>query len=115
MTIIEVIKKKSRPDVKGLMKNLIGNRSALGLVRFFASHPNGRFSKLAIVHAIDEEDSRPETEKALEQLLIEGLLKTCTENGVCYYLLTRDEPARRVVLTTAELDWRQWQLVLEHV
>jgi hypothetical protein len=113
MTIIEVTKNKAMPDVGRLMRKLVGNRCSLGLLRFFVIHPNGRFSKLAIVHAIDDNGSRLEVEKALMQLVNDGVLKTSAENNICYYLLTRDEPMRRVVLNMADFDWRQWQIVLE--
>jgi len=115
MTIIEVTQKKSRPYLNQLMKKLVHNRCSLGLLRFFVEHSNGRFSKLAIVHAIDEDDSRLEMEKALSQLVEEGILKTSIENNVCFYMLTREEPMRRLVLNMALFEWREWQLVLEHV
>lgn len=114
MTVIEVIKKKSRPGLGQIMKNQVSNRYCLSLLRFFMAHPNGRFSRLAIIHAIDEDGSRLGVEKALEQLVSEGILKTDTENHICYYLLTGNEPMRQLVLNMAEFDWRQWQLVLEH-
>lgn len=114
MTIIEVVRKKNRPDVGQLMKKLISNRCCLSLLRFFAAHPNGRFSKLALVHATDEDGGRLVVEAALAQLVNEGVLKTDNENNICFYLLTRDEPMRQLVLNMAEFDWCQWQMVLEH-
>ena len=76
MTIIEVSNKtQSLPYMGQLMKKLISNRCCLGLLRFFAAHPNGRFSKLAVVHAIDEAGSRLEVERALAQMVDEGILK----------------------------------------
>jgi hypothetical protein len=115
MTIIEASQKKSRPYLSQLMKKLVHNRRFLGLLRFFVEHPNGRFSKLAIVHAIDEDDSRLEMERALSQMVEEGILQTSIENDVCFYMLTREEPMRRLVLNMALFEWREWQLVLEHV
>lgn len=115
MTIIEVSQKKNRPYISQLMKKLVHDRCSLGLLRFFVEHPNGRFSKLAIVHAIDEDTGRLEMERALARLVEEGILKTSTENNICFYMLTREEPMRRLVLNMALFDWREWQLVLEHV
>jgi len=115
MTIIEVSQKKNRPYLGQLMKKLVHNRCSLELLRFFVEHPNGRFSKLAIVHAIDEGNSRLETERALAELVEEGILKTSIENNICFYMLTREEPMRRMVLNVALFDLREWQLVLEHV
>lgn len=109
ITIIEVTRKQPRPNASQLMKELISNRYCLGLLRFFVVHPNGRFSKLAIVHALDENGTMPEIERDLEKLVNEGVIKTSVENGTCLYLLTRDEPTRHLILNLAEFDWRQWQ------
>jgi hypothetical protein len=109
LTIIEVTKKQPRLNVNQFLKEIIGNRNCLGLLRFFVVHPNGRFSKLAVVHGIDDNGSRPEFEKALTILIDAGVIKTCAENGTCYYLLTQDEPTRHLVLNLAEFDWYQWQ------
>jgi hypothetical protein len=114
-TIIDVSKEKSRPYINQLMKKLISNHCCLELLRFFVEHPNGRFSKLAILHAIDEDDSRLEVERALSQLAEEGILKTFIDNNISFYMLTRDEPMRSLVLNMALFNWREWQLLLEHV
>ena len=115
MTTVRAIKEQERPETKHLMRALISNHSSLGLIRFFAIHPNGRFSKLAIIHAIDEDDSQREIENAMADLVLAGVLTTCTMNGVCYYRLTADEPVRGIVVKTAEMDWRQWELVFQRI
>jgi hypothetical protein len=107
--IIEVTRRQPRPSASQLMKELISNRYCLGLLRFFVVHPNGRFSKLAIVHALDEDGTRPEIERDLEKLENDGIIKTSIENSTCYYQLTRDEPTRHLIMNLAEFDWRQWQ------
>jgi hypothetical protein len=114
MMVIEVAKKSSRSYIEELMKKFISNRSCLGLLRFFAAHPNGRFSKLAIVHAIDDECNRWEMEQALEDMVAEKILEVSRENGSIFYMLTKEEVLRRLVLNMALFDWRDWQLVLEH-
>jgi hypothetical protein len=115
MTIIEVTKVKSHSYMGQLMKKLVGNRCCLGLLRFFAAHPNGRFSKLAVVHAMDEDDNRPRIENAIEQMIEEGIIKSSDENGITYYMLTKDEAMRKLVINVALFDWHDWQMVLEHV
>jgi hypothetical protein len=97
------------------MKKLISNRCCLALLRFFIAHPNGRFSKLAIVHAIDDSNSRTEIEKDLSQMVTEGILNLNIENDISFYLLTREESVRRIILEMGEFEWRHWQLVLEHL
>jgi hypothetical protein len=115
MMTIEVIEPKKKPEVRQLMRSLISNQSSLGVVRFFAMHPRGRFSRLAVIHAMDDSESRREIEKAIDDLIETGVLKAGTEKGVCCYRLTADEPVRGIVLKTSEMDWRQWQLVFERV
>jgi hypothetical protein len=107
--IVEVKKKAFKPNTSQLLNEFISNQHCLELLRFFVVHPNGRFSKLAIIHAIDENSSKPEIEKALENLVNDGVVITNTLNNVCYYLLTQDEPTRHLVLNLAEFDWSQWQ------
>lgn len=115
MTIIEVTKVKGQSYMGQLMKKLVGNRCCLGLLRFFAAHPNGRFSRLAVIHALDEDDNRLKIEKALAQMLEEGILKTSQEKGVVYYMLTKEEAMRKLVINMALFDWRDWQMVLERI
>lgn len=114
MTATEIIANESS-WLNKFMKNLLGDRCCLALLRFFGAHPNSRFSELAVIHAIDENGGRYRVEKALTHLVGEGILKTNTVNGTCFYLLTGDEVVRHVVLDMVKLDWRQWQMVLEHI
>lgn len=113
MTITEAVKQKYQPCLGSVMKKLISNRCCLALLRFFVAHPNGRFSKLAIVHAIDDSNSRTEIEKDLTQMVNEGILNINIENDISFYLLTREESVRQTILEMGEFDWRHWQLVLE--
>ncbi|OGN94809.1 MAG: hypothetical protein A2Y89_01140 [Chloroflexi bacterium RBG_13_51_18] len=113
MTISEV-KKDSSSYIEQLMKKFVRNRSCLGLLRFFASHPSGRFSKLAIVHAIDDECNRLEMSQAIEEMVAEKIFEVSKDNGNDFYMLTKEEVLRRLVLNMAVFEWRDWQLVLEH-
>jgi hypothetical protein len=114
-TIIEASRTQTLPYVGQLMKKLVYNRPCMGLVRFFAAHPNGRFSQLAVVHAvIDEAGSRRDVENALMQMTEDGILTAMEENKNLLYMLTKEETMRRLVLNMSLFDWRDWQLVLEH-
>jgi hypothetical protein len=115
MTIIEETKVKNHSFMGELMKKLVGNRCCLGLLRFFAAHPNGKFSKLAIIHALDEDDNRPNVENALYQMMDEGIIKITADKEMLYYVLTRDEAMRKLVINMALFDWHDWQMVLEHI
>jgi sugar-specific transcriptional regulator TrmB len=114
MTVIEVKKKKARSYIEQLMKKFVSNQNCLGLLRFFAAHPNGRFSKLAIIHAIDDDCNRIEMSQALDEMVEEKILDVTPESGVIYYVLTREEALRRLVMNMAIFEWSDWQLVLEH-
>lgn len=107
--VIELTGVKARPSGTQLMKEFMSNRCCQGLLRFFVVHPNGRFSKLAVVHGIFDCGTRPEIENALDRMVTEGVVRMTIENNTVYYLLTRDEPTRQLVLNLAEFDWRQWQ------
>jgi hypothetical protein len=115
MALTEVTRQNTQPCLGQLVKKLINNRCCLMLLRFFVVHPNGRFSKLAIVHAIDDNNSKTEVEKALMHMVDEGILMINIENDVSFYLLTREETVRQSILEMAEFDWRHWQLVLEYM
>ena len=114
MTASGVIKNDNRSYIERMMKKFVRNHGCLGLLRFFASHPNGRFSKLAIVHAIDDECNRLEMDQALEEMVAEKILDIARDNGNNYYMLTKEEVLRRLVLNMALFEWRDWQLVLAH-
>jgi hypothetical protein len=106
---IEITRREHRLNANQLMRELISNRVCLGLLRFFVSHPDSRFNKLAILHALDEDGTLPEVERDLNALIGDGVVRVSVENGACYYSLTCDEPTRHLVLNLAEFDWHQWQ------
>ncbi len=113
MTISEVQKGRSL-YIEQLMKKFVRNRSYLGLLRFFASYPGGRFSKLAIFHAIDDECNRLEMSRALEEMVKGKILDVTVDNGNDYYMLAKEEVLRRLVLNMAVFERRDWQLILKH-
>jgi hypothetical protein len=115
MTVTEVSKVKNYSYAGELMRKFVNDRCCLGVLRFFAAHPDGRFSKLAVVHAIDEAGSRLEVETALERMVAENILTINMENNTCFYRLTGDEVVRLTVLNIGLFDWRDWKMVLEHI
>ena len=115
MATTGITRQNTQPCLGQCVKKLITNRCCLELLRFFVAHPNGRFSKLAIVHAIDNNSSKPEVEKALMHMVDEGILNINIENDVSFYLLTREGPVRQSILEMAEFDWRHWQLISEYI
>ena len=115
MAITEATRQNTHPCLGQMVKKLISNRCCLTLLRFFIAHPNGRFSKLAVVHAIDDNHHKAEVETALAQMVDEGLLTLNIENDVSFYQMTREEPMRQSILEMGEFDWRHWQLVLDYI
>ena len=109
VTAITAVTVTKRPSGAELMKQFMSNRCCQGLLRFFVEHPNGRFSKLAVVHAVYECGNRPQIEEALDELIKEDVVRMTIENNTIYYQLTRDEPTRQLVLHLSAFDWRQWQ------
>lgn len=87
------------------------DQCSLELLLFLGKHPDTRFCRLAIVHALNAQ--RRDIERALRHLINKGLVKICAGNGVPLYSLTEAEPPRSLVLDLAALDWRQWQVLLE--
>ena len=83
------------------------------LLRFLGRHPNTRFSRLVIVHALSSR--RLYTEKALKHLVSNGVVRTYVENNVPLYSLTKEEPRRNWALDLAKFDWCQWQLLLKQI
>ena len=84
----------------------------LELLRFFGGYPHARFSELAVVHALNSNNGKLYTKRALRRLMDEGVIKTNNENSVLLYSLTADESLCSLATELAKLDWRQWQLVL---
>jgi hypothetical protein len=82
------------------------------LLRFLGRHPNTRFSRLVIIHALNSR--RLYTEKALKHLVSNGVVRTYVENNVPLYSLT-EEPQRNWALDLAKFDWCQWQLLLKQI
>jgi hypothetical protein len=48
-------------------------------------------------------------------MMNEGIIKINEENDITYYMLTNDEAMRKLVINVALFDWRDWQMVLEHI
>jgi hypothetical protein len=115
MAITEATRQTIQPCLGQMVKKLINDHCCLALLRFFVAHPNGRFSKLAIVHAIDDNHNKPEVEKSLMQMVDDSILALKIENDVSFYMLTREDPMRQSILEMGEFDWRHWQLVLDYL
>ena len=66
------------------------------LILFFAEHPYVRFNRLAVLHALNQENGRRYIQKALDELIEQGIIKVTTEGNLPLYSLAED--MRRLVL-----------------
>lgn len=66
------------------------------LILFFAEHPYVRFNRLAVMHALNQENGRRYIQKALDELIEQGIIKVTTEGNLPLYSLAED--MRRLVL-----------------
>ncbi len=97
------------------IKEYLDDRCCLEIIRFFGEYPRTRFSRLAVIHALNVNGGgRFYIERALQQLVDKGVIRIST-NNIPLYALTEDEPLRRSALALARLDWQQWQLVLTQI
>ena len=101
-----------RENVFQLIKEYDSDPCCLELIQFFGWYPNARFSRLAILHALSANGERRFIERALRQLIDNGVVKTYSENNIALYCLTDDEALRQAALDIARLDWSQWQVML---
>jgi len=84
------------------MKEYDSDQCSLELLLFLGRHPRTRFSRLAIVHALNA--WRLDIERALRRLGERGLVKTYTENGTSFYSLTEDKSLCSPVLDLLKTD-----------
>ena len=66
------------------------------LILFFAEHPYIRFNRLAVIHALNHENGRRYVQKALDELIEQGIIKVTTEGNLPLYSLAED--VRRLVI-----------------
>src|SRR3989338_5464728 len=66
------------------------------LILFFAEHPYIRFNRLAVIHALNHENGRRYVQKALDELIEQGIIKMTTHSHLPLYSLAED--MRRIVI-----------------
>lgn len=92
-----------------LIDEYSANPYCLELIQFFGSHPDTRFSGLAVLHALSVSGERRYIEMALKHLIDKGIVKTYSENNTPFYFLTDNKVLRQAALDMAGLDWSEWK------
>ena len=98
--------------LSGFLNRYGNNRAKQELLQFWALHSNARFSRLAVLSAM--ECSRLDAEKALASMTSDNLVDVCSENGLIIYSLTSNEDIRHMVSLLSKFDWSQRQSVFAH-
>jgi hypothetical protein len=95
------------------IKDFGDDLNSLELLLFFSRHPNARFNRTAVVHAITSQQF--DTGIALKRLIDKKIVVTFFENGITLYALTKEEPTHTLAAQMNVIDQRQWQVILEHL
>lgn len=82
LTVAQITSEKTSP----LLQRYAADYYCLELLRFFDRYPRARFSRLAIVHALNN-GKVCVIEKALQRLISDGLVNKHSENNVTFYSL----------------------------
>jgi hypothetical protein len=92
------------------IKNFCDDLCSLELLLFFSRHPNARFNRSALLHAVTTK--RFDTGLALKKLIDHEVVTTYTENNVVLYALTKAEPTYTLARQLLTIDQSQWQVIL---
>jgi hypothetical protein len=78
----------SRDKLYEAIKGYADDRSCQEVLLFLGRHPRTRFSRLAIVHALN--GYKWYTEQALNRLTSDGVIRRCVEGDLPLYSLSTD-------------------------
>lgn len=95
------------------IKDFADDLWSLQLLLFFSRHPNARFNRTAVIHALTTRQF--DTGIALKRLLDRKIVVSYTENGTSLYGLTKEKPAHGLAIKLVTIDQYQWQIVLGHI
>jgi hypothetical protein len=95
------------------VKEFSDDLCCLELLLFFSRHPNAKFNRTAVIHAVATR--KFDAGNALRHLIDKKIVVTSCENGLTLYSLTKEEPAHSLAAQMVSIDQHQWQRVLEHI
>ena len=102
-------------ELRNFIKEYADDYCAVSLLLFFSAYPLTRFSRLAIVHALNPDNSTNHVHRALEKLVDKGVINTRVDNNTTLYWLGDNSTTRRLVLQFGKLAMSHRQLFLRHV
>ena len=95
------------------IKDFCDDLCSLELLLFFSRHPNARFNRSAITHAVTSR--RFDAGIALKKLVDRHAVVCYVENGLSLYALTKEEPNHSLACQLLNIDQSQWQVVLVQI
>jgi hypothetical protein len=101
---------KIEDQLCSFIKEFCDDLCSLELLLFFSRHPNARFNRAAVLHAVSTK--RFDTGLALKKLIDLKVVDTYTENNLTLYALTKNEPTHDLACQMLTIDQSQWPLIL---
>ena len=95
------------------IKDFSDDLCCLQLLIFFSRHPNARFNRTAVLHALAAKQF--DTGIALKRLIEKNIVMVYPVNGITLYALTKEEPVHSLAAQLVDIDQRQWQIILGHI
>jgi len=89
------------------------NRARRGLLLFWSRYPSAKFSKPVIYSAVNY--PKHDVEKALKDMVEEGIVVSSIQNKVTLYSLTLNEERRRKIIELSTLDFERQQLLFRSI
>jgi hypothetical protein len=99
-------------ELRSFIEECAEDYYALRLVLFFASHPETRFYRLAIIGALSSGGDRQHLTEALDRLVDRKIMDVFRNGNGTVYKLANNTSIRRLVLKLGELNLRQRLLLL---
>ena len=115
MTISTSNKSTVLDNMAVFVKHYAWDKYSMDLLQLFGAFPHTRFSRLAIVHALNIHGARTYIDHAIHTLVDKGLVTISLSHNVELFSLTKDQEIRLHVLELAKLDWLQWQHLLTQI
>jgi hypothetical protein len=106
-----VTENKTLNEINHFIRQNTSEYYTMQVVQFFAKHPYARFNEVAIIKALNQEDSRYLIEETLKDLVSMGVIKVGIDGNRAVFSLS--ENGRDAASEYAKLDIYQQQRLLK--